>query len=89
MSTSVMKRVSQMLSNTPAFIGISGRVDLFQPPTTLPPQTEITEARAVTPVFEGSEVTVSSRPEVNRRHKRNIRQPNYMMSVCDLPPLQQ
>ena len=42
MSTSVTERVSQMLSRTPAFIGISGSDDLFQPPTTLlPPQTEV------------------------------------------------
>ena len=47
MSTSVTKKVSQMLSSTPAFTGLSGSVDLFQP------QTEIIEACAVTPVFEG------------------------------------
>ena len=90
MSTSVTERVSQMLSSTPAFIGISGSVDLFQPPTTLlPPQTEIIEASAVTPVFEGPEVTVSSRPVGNRNRKRSIEQPNYIIPVCDLLPLQQ
>ena len=51
-SISVTERVSQMLSSTPGFTGISGSVDLFQPPTTLlPPQTEIIEASDVTPVF--------------------------------------
>ena len=54
MSTSMTERVSQMLSSTPAFIGISGSVDLFQLPTTLPPQTEITKASAVTSVFGGA-----------------------------------
>ena len=34
MFTSVTEKVSQMLSRTPAFTGISGSVDLFQPPTT-------------------------------------------------------
>ena len=79
-----------MFSSTPAFTGISGSVDLFQPPTTLlPPQTEIIEASAVTPVFEGPEVTVSSRPVGNRKRKRSIEQPNHMISVCNLLPLQQ
>ena len=37
-------------------------VDLFQPPITSQlPQTKMIEASAVTPVFEWSEVTVSSR----------------------------
>ena len=62
-TTSVTERVSQMLSSTPVFTGISRNIDLFQRPTTLlPPQTEIIEASAATPVFEGPEVTVSSRP---------------------------
>ena len=56
MSPSVTERVSQMLSRTPAFTGINGSVDLFQPPATLPPQTEIIEASDVTPVFEWPEV---------------------------------
>ena len=51
-STSVTERVSQLLSSTPAFIGISGSFDLFEPPITLPPQTEISEACAVPPVCE-------------------------------------
>ena len=88
MFTSVTERVSQMLSRTPAFTRISGSVDLFQPPTTLPPQTEIIEASAITPVFEGPEVTVS-RPVGNRKRKRSIEQPNHIISVCDLLPLQQ
>ena len=67
MSTAVTERVSQMLSSTPAFTGISGSVDRFQPPTTLlPTQTEIIEASAVTPVFERPEVTISNRPVGNR-----------------------
>ena len=47
-----------MFSSTPAFTGISGSVDLFQALTTLPSHTEISETSAVTPVFEGPEVTV-------------------------------
>ena len=70
MSTFVTERVSQMLSSTPGFTGISGSVDLFQPPTTLlPPQTEIIEASAVSPVFEGPEVTVSSQTVGYRTRK--------------------
>ena len=90
MSTFVTERVSQMLSSTPAFTGISGSVDLFQLPTTLlPPQTEIIEASDVTPVFEGSEATGSSRPVGNQKLKGSIEQPNHMISVCTLLPLQQ
>ena len=89
MSTSVTGRVSQMLLRTPSFTGISVSVDLFQPPTTLPPQTEIIEVSAITPVFEGPEVTVSSRPVGNRKLKRSIEQPNHIISVCNLLPLQQ
>ena len=51
MSTSVTERVSQFLSRTPTFTGISGSLDLFQPPATLPPLAEIIEASAITPVF--------------------------------------
>ena len=90
MSTWATERVSQMLSRTPAFTGISGSVDLFQPPTALlPQQTEIIEASDVTPVFDGPEVDVSSRPVGNRKRKRSIEQPNHIISVCDLLPLQQ
>ena len=35
MSTSVTERVSQMLSSTLAFTGVSGSVDLFQPPNNI------------------------------------------------------
>ena len=35
-STSVKEKVSEMLSSTPAFTGICGSFDLFEPPTTLP-----------------------------------------------------
>ena len=55
-STSVTERVSEMLSSTPAFTGISWSFDLFEPSTTLPPRTEISEACAVPPVFERQEV---------------------------------
>ena len=41
-----------MLLSTPAFTETSGSVDMSQPPTTLPPQTDISEASAVAPVFE-------------------------------------
>ena len=37
MTTSVTERVSHMLSRSPAFTGIAGSVDLFQPSTTLLP----------------------------------------------------
>ena len=58
MSTSVTERVSQFFSRTPTFTGISGSLDLFQPPTTLlPPQTEIIEA---------SDVICSKKYSVNR-----------------------
>ena len=71
MSTSVTERVSQMLSSTPTFTGISGSVDLFQPPTTLlPPQTEVIEASAVTPVFQG--------PEGNGDPKWTVREPGQL-----------
>ena len=86
---SVTERVSQMLSSTPAFTGISGSFDLFEPPTTLPPQTEISEACAVPAVFERQEVIATSRPEGSRTRKRGIEQPNHILSVCDLLPLQQ
>ena len=90
MFTYVTEKVSQMLLSTPAFTGISGSVDLFQLPTTLlPPQTEIIEASAVTPVFEPPEVTVSSCSVGNRKRKRSLKLPNHMVSVCDLLPLQQ
>ena len=85
-STSVTERVSNMLSSTPAFTGISGSFDLFEPPTTLPPQTEISEACAVTPVFEREEVIVISRPEGCQKRKRGIEvieQPNHIMSASD------
>ena len=90
LSTSVTERVSQMFSSTPAFTGICGSVDLFQAPTALPSHTEISETRAVTPVFEGSaEVTVvNNRPEGRRKRKRSIEQPNQSTSVSDLLPLQ-
>ena len=79
-----------MLWSTPAFTGISGSVDLFQPLTTLlPSQTEIFEASAITPVFEVPEVTVSSLPVGNRKCKRSIEQPNHIISLCDFHPLQQ
>ena len=39
-STSVTERVSEIWFSTPAFTGISGNFDLFELPTTLPPQTE-------------------------------------------------
>ena len=81
--TSVMDRVSQMLSSTPAFTGISGSVDLFQPPTALPPQTEIIEASAITPVFDVPEVTVRGRPVGNRKLKRSFEWPNYIISLCN------
>ena len=77
-----VKKVKKKMSSTLAFTGISWSVDLFHLPTTLPPQTEIIEASAATSVFEGPEVTVSSRPVGNREHKRSIELPNYMMSVC-------
>ena len=80
-NVSVTERESQMLSFTPALTGISGSVDLFQPPTTLLTQTEIIEASDVTPVFERPEVTVSSRRVRNRKCKRSIEQPNHMISV--------
>ena len=83
--TSVTERVSQMLPSTPTFMGISGSFDLYEPPTRLPPRTEISEASSVTSVFEGQEVIVTSHPEA----KRGIEQPNHIMSTCDLLPLQQ
>ena len=81
MSTSVTERVSQMFSSTPALNEISGSVDLIQPSTTLPPQTEIIEASAITPVFKVPEVTVGSRPVGNRKRKRNFEQQNHIISV--------
>ena len=75
--TSVTERVSQVLPSTPAFTGISG--DLFQPPTMLPPQTEISTACAVPPVFERQEVILTSRPEECRKRKRGIEQPNHIL----------
>ena len=56
MSRSVTERVSQMLSSTPTFTGA--------------PKTEIIEASAVTPVFEGLEVTVSISLPVGNRKKQ-------------------
>ena len=89
LSASVTERVSQMFSNTPAFTGICGSVDLFQAPTALPSHTEISETSAVTPVFEGPEVTVvSNRPEGRRKRLRSIEQPNQSTSVSDLLLLQ-
>ena len=64
-----------MLSRAPAFTGIGG-FDLFEPPTTLPPQTEISEACAVTPVFEREEVIVISRPEGCQ--KRKVEEPHKL-----------
>ena len=88
LSTSVTERVSQMFSSTPAFTRICGSVDLFQAPKALPSHTEISETSAVTPVFEGPEVTVvSNRPEGRRKRKRSIEQPNQSTSVSDLIPL--
>ena len=55
LSTSVTERV-QMFSNTPAFTGICGSVELFQVPTALPSHTEISETSTVTPMFERPEV---------------------------------
>ena len=87
LSTSVTERVSQMFSSTPAFTGICGSVDLFQAQTALPSHTEVSETSAVTPVFEGQEVTVvSNRPEGRRKRKRSIEQPNQSTSVSDLLP---
>ena len=40
-------------------------------------------------MFEGPEVTVGSRPVGNRKRKKSIEQPNHMISVCALLPLQQ
>ena len=68
-----------MLSSTPAFTGISGS---FDPP----PQTEIDEACAVPPVFDRQEVIVTSRPEGIRKRAKGAL--NYIMSACDLLPLQ-
>ena len=88
MSTLVTERVSQ--SRTPAFTGISGSVDLFQSPTNITSSSNrIIEASVVTPVFDVPEVTVSSRPVGNRNRKRSIEQPNHIISVCNLLPLQQ
>ena len=62
-----------MLSSAPAFTGKRGSVDLFQLPTKfIPPQTGHIEASAVTPMFEGPEVTVSSHPFGNPKCKRSI-----------------
>ena len=77
-----------MLSSTPAFTGISESIDLFEPPTTLPPQTEISEAGAIRPVFERQQVIVASRLEGSRKRIRGIEQTNHIMSACDLLPLQ-
>ena len=80
-----------MFPNTLAFTGICGSVDLFQAPTALPLHTEISKTSAVTPVFEGSKVTVvSNRPEGmrKRKRKRSIEQPNQSTSVSDLLHLQ-
>ena len=73
MSTSVTERVSQMLSSTPAFTGISGSAISLNPKQHyyLPPQTEIIEASDVTQVFEGPEVTVSSRPVRNQTQEEH------------------
>ena len=40
-------------------------------------------------MFEGPEVTVSSRPVGNRKRKRSIEQLNNVLSVCNLLPLKQ
>ena len=89
LSTSVTERVSQMFSSTPVFTGICSSVYLFQAPTALPLHTEISETSAVTPVFEGPEVTVvSNRPEERCKRKRSIEQPNQSTSVSDLLPQQ-
>ena len=53
------------------------------------PQTEIIEASDATPVFEGPDFTISSHQVGNWKRKRSIEQPNYIISVCDLLPLQQ
>ena len=62
---------------------------MLQAPTALPSHTEISETSAITPVFEGPDVTVvSNRPEGRRKRKRSIEQPNQSTSVSDLLPLQ-
>ena len=40
-------------------------------------------------MFEGPEATVSSLPVGNQKRKRSIEQPNHMIPVCTLLPLQQ
>ena len=82
-----------MLSTTPAFTGIRGSFDLFEHPTTLPSRTEsmklvlyhqcLRDKKLLLPVVQKE--AGSAKKALKWLNNQII----YVMSACDLLPLQQ
>ena len=97
-------RVTEMFQNTPAFIGISGPVDLFQTPVgnnEIPIASNSITASAEDPVeFEGSPILESPEVETpttykpskkSRKRRRTVDDQDdlvELLSAADLLPLQ-
>ena len=95
-------RVTEMFQNTPAFIGISGAVNLFQVPVG---NNEITSASTVsvagpvefegTPVLESSEVEIQTTYKTSKKSRKRRRTVDEQddsvecLKAADLLPLQQ
>ena len=96
-------RVTEMFQNTPAFIEISGAVDLFQAPSV--GSHEITSASTVlvagpvefegTPVLESSEVEIQATSKTSKKSRKRRRTVDEQddsvecLKAADLLPLQQ
>ena len=87
------ERVSEMLSTTPAFTGIRGSFDLFEHPTTLPSRTESMELVLYHQCLRDKKLLLPVVQKEAGSAKKALKWLNnqiiYVMSACDLLPLQQ